>query len=134
MRLRASPTLIQILTLTLIVIPTLSLSLTLSMSLSLTQPLTLNAEVQRRTAQAIGEGRDCIVTAETGSGKTLAFLMPTLARLTYPDGIDEETQARFCSDLHNYCFGGMHRSWSLSSWVSAKIRRYASRAYKAFTR
>ncbi len=50
----------------------------------------LRAEVQRRTAQAIGEGRDCIVTAETGSGKTLAFLIPTLARLTYPDGASDD--------------------------------------------
>ena len=57
------------------------------------------AEVQRRTAQAVGEGRDCIVTAETGSGKTLAFLMPALARLAYPDGVDDETQARACMPL-----------------------------------
>ncbi len=49
--------------------------------------------MQRRTAQAIGEGHNVIVTAETGSGKTLAFLMPTLARLTYPTGGDEEMQA-----------------------------------------
>ncbi len=48
------------------------------------------AEVQRRTAQAIAEGRDCIVTAETGSGKTLAFLIPTLARLAYPDGTSDD--------------------------------------------
>ena len=52
------------------------------------------AEVQRRTAQAIGEGRDCIVTAETGSGKTLAFLMPTLARLTYPDSTSDDGAAQ----------------------------------------
>ena len=49
--------------------------------------------MQRRTAQAISEGRDVIVTAETGSGKTLAFLMPVLARLTYPTGVDDEMEA-----------------------------------------
>ena len=57
-------------------------------------PHMMPPEVQRRTAEAIGNGRDVIVTAETGSGKTLAFLMPTLARLTYPAGVDEQMEAR----------------------------------------
>ena len=68
-------------------------------------PAHVCAEVQRRTAQAIGEGRDCIVTAETGSGKTLAFLIPTLARLAYPDGSsnDEPTEARALSLRADNC-------------------------------
>ncbi|KAK9828026.1 hypothetical protein WJX81_001394 [Elliptochloris bilobata] len=41
-------------------------------------------EVQRRAAAVLRTGADAIVQAGTGSGKTLAYLLPLLARLTYP--------------------------------------------------
>lgn len=44
-------------------------------------------EVQRRACGVISSGSDAVVASETGSGKTLSYLMPTLARLTYPPDI-----------------------------------------------
>ena len=42
------------------------------------------AEVQRRSAAVLRSGADAIIQAGTGSGKTLAYLLPLLARLSYP--------------------------------------------------
>ena len=51
--------------------------------------------MQRRAAEAILTGRDCIISAETGSGKTLAFVMPALSRLSYPPEVYlDDFQAR----------------------------------------
>ncbi|GFR40588.1 hypothetical protein Agub_g1168, partial [Astrephomene gubernaculifera] len=44
-------------------------------------------EVQRRSAPVLLAGADAVVGSETGSGKTLAFLLPLLARLSYPPDI-----------------------------------------------
>ncbi|KAG2497537.1 hypothetical protein HYH03_004284 [Edaphochlamys debaryana] len=41
-------------------------------------------EVQRRSAPVLLAGSDAVVASETGSGKTLSFLLPLLARLSYP--------------------------------------------------
>ncbi|KAJ9525362.1 hypothetical protein QJQ45_003236 [Haematococcus lacustris] len=42
------------------------------------------AEIQRRAAPIILDGRNAVLQSQTGSGKTLAFLAPLLARLQYP--------------------------------------------------
>ena len=56
------------------------------------------AEVQRQAAAAIQDGSDALIHSATGSGKTLAFLLPLLARLSYPpDTYPEDLQVR--SDL-----------------------------------
>ena len=53
------------------------------------------AEVQRQAAAAIWEGRDALIHSATGSGKTLAFLLPLLARLSYPpDTYPEDLKVR----------------------------------------
>lgn len=44
----------------------------------------LTAEVQKRAAGALQEGRDIVIQSQTGSGKTLAFLLPLLSALQYP--------------------------------------------------
>ncbi|GIM16732.1 hypothetical protein Vretimale_19319, partial [Volvox reticuliferus] len=44
-------------------------------------------EIQRRSAPVLLAGSDAVVASETGSGKTLSFLMPLLARMSYPPDI-----------------------------------------------
>ncbi|GLI69730.1 hypothetical protein VaNZ11_014406, partial [Volvox africanus] len=44
-------------------------------------------EIQRRSAPALLAGSDAVVASETGSGKTLSFLLPLLARMSYPPDI-----------------------------------------------
>ncbi|GIL51789.1 hypothetical protein Vafri_7708 [Volvox africanus] len=44
-------------------------------------------EIQRRSAPVLLAGSDAVVASETGSGKTLSFLLPLLARMSYPPDI-----------------------------------------------
>ena len=46
--------------------------------------IVLPAEVQKRAAAALQQGRDILIQSQTGSGKTLAFLLPLLSVLKYP--------------------------------------------------
>ena len=48
------------------------------------------AEVQKRAAGALQEGRDIMIQSQTGSGKTLAFLLPLLSALQYPPDLYPE--------------------------------------------
>ncbi len=50
-------------------------------------------EVQRRAASVLRTGADAVIGAATGSGKTLAYLLPLLARLSYPETAGDESQA-----------------------------------------
>jgi len=50
--------------------------------------------VQRRAATVLRTGADAVIGAATGSGKTLAYLLPLLARLSYPEAAPDESQAR----------------------------------------
>jgi len=48
------------------------------------------AEVQKRAAGALQDGRDIMIQSQTGSGKTLAFLLPLLSALQYPPDLYPE--------------------------------------------
>lgn len=48
------------------------------------------AEVQKRAAGALQEGKDIMIQSQTGSGKTLAFLLPLLSALQYPPDLYPE--------------------------------------------
>ncbi len=48
------------------------------------------AEVQKRAAGALQEGRDIMIQSQTGSGKTLAFLLPLMSALQYPPDLYPE--------------------------------------------
>lgn len=51
--------------------------------------------MQRRAAAVLRSGSDAVIQAGTGSGKTLAYLLPVLARLSYPpETLPDDLQAR----------------------------------------
>ena len=71
------------------------------------------AEVQRRSAAVLRSGADAIIQAGTGSGKTLAYLLPLLARLsyppeTYPDDLRARTSIRVKSTWTPGCLCLLH--------------------------
>lgn len=74
------------------------------------------AEVQRRSAAVLRSGADALIQAGTGSGKTLAYLLPLLARLsyppeTYPDDLRARTSIRVKSTWTPGCLCLVH-AWN----------------------